>query len=376
MMVRIRPGQRRYVSLNSHHPWHAELLQLGRALAKVGKPRILFATESRPKPLARRVDPTWDGVKDLLGSPGKTAITAALLASHTPIEVERRTGVTAKQIHVTIRRLFDSQVLEGSFKQFSMNEQAVFFRPLQRFLKKLLSIVPLAIASSANNVSRWEVPTIFGTRVRTMIIALLAQNGPSEYADLVRSLGIARASAFCDLGLLERMGVVCSKIAKDTGKRCFILDERFVAYAAIRKVGTLVAERSQAPIWRLDSEMLPTDPIGYSGGSKRPWLFKRNWKTKALLLVHAAGALTYEDLAVAIGTTHVGARRAADYLVRDGLIMRRKRKQYFRLTPNLKSPYARALNRLIQQLLRSSYPELVGIVRALPSTTRPKSLYG
>lgn len=377
MVIGKRPGFRRHVSLNAGHPWYKEFLSLGKALAEIGKPRILLAGHRRPPRLKTPIKPTWENTKNLLGSPGRTAVMVALLSSGSSTDMERRTGVTSKQVQSVLSRLVEQRVVDVVGDQMRLRPRWRLFDPLTKILRRLASIAPVNTESRQRNRKDWDVPIVFGTRVRTKIISLLALNGASDYGELVRALNITRATAFCDLGLLERMGIVRSWICRSSGQRCFALDSEFVASRELLRLGRKIALGNSARPWRAASDLQPAEPLGYNGGAKRPWLFKRNWKTKVLLLVHAARQLTYGDLAIAIGTTYEGAARATQYLIDDGLLLPKKLGRIAAVVPNLRGhPCGRELQALIRVLLRKKYPEIAGISRALPGVTAPKSLYG
>jgi hypothetical protein len=377
MLIGKRPGFRRYVSLNAAHPWYKEFLSLGKALAVIGKPRVLLAGRRRPPRLKTPIKPTWENTKNLLGSPGRTAVIVALLSRGSSTDMERRTGVTSKQVQSVLSRLVEQSIVDVAGDQIRLRARWKLFDPLNKFLQRLAGIAPVTTASPHGDRKAWDVPIVFGTRVRTKIISLLALNGPSDYGELVRALNITRASAFCDLGLLERLGIVRSWISRSSGRRCFALDSRFVAFRELLRLGQKIALGNSARVWRGASDLKPAEPLGYNGGAKRPWLFKRNWKTKVLLLVHASRQLTYGDLAIAIGTTYQAIVRATRYLLDDGLLLPKRIGRIAAVVPNIRGhPCGDELQSLVQALLRKQYPELAGLARALPGATVPKSLYG
>jgi hypothetical protein len=377
ILMAKQPGFRQYVSLNTGHPWYRDFLSLGKALAAVGKPRILIAGRRRPPRLKTTIKPTWENTKNLLGSPGRTAVTVALLTPGNSADMERRTGVTSKQVQSVLHRLIEQRIVDVVGDVVRLRPRWKLFDPLHKILQRVARIAPVRPTSHQRDPEDWDVPIVFGTRVRTKIISLLALNGPSDYGELVRALNITRASAYCDLGLLERMGIVRSWTCRASGRRCFGLDSRFVASRELLQLGQRIAIGNSAREWRAASDLQPAEPLGYNGGAKRPWLFKRNWKTKILLLVHASGQLTYGELAIAIGSTHEAAARAAQYLLDDGLLLQKKFGRFIAVAPNLRGhPCGRELQALVQVLLRKKYPEIAGISRALPGVTAPKSLYG
>jgi|HubBroStandDraft_6_1064221.scaffolds.fasta_scaffold429148_2 hypothetical protein len=123
---------------------------------------------------------------------------------------------------------------------------------------------------------------------------------------------------------------------RSSGQRCFALDSEFVASRELLRLGRKIALGNSARPWRATSDLQPAEPLGYNGGAKRPWLFKRNWKTKVLLLVHAARQVTYGELAIAIGTTYEGAARATQYLIDDGLLLPKKLGRIAAVVSNLR----------------------------------------
>jgi hypothetical protein len=221
------------------------------------------------------------------------------------------------------------------------------------------------------------VPVVIGSEIRTKLIALLAANGPSRYKDLCPALRTPPSYVYAAALRLIGLGVVRTMRDADGDQKLsfYALDPTYPAHDEIQALGCAIAERNGAPSWCESGTFVPR-PYPTRKRHAKGWLFKRNRKTTLLLLMHAAGAADYNSIATALAITHKEASFISAHLVRDGLLRMTRKGRYVTIRPNADNPYHRELSALVQKLLRAKYPEVVGLARALPFASKPKSLNG
>ena len=292
----------------------------------------------------------------------------------------RSLGVDPRHVSETLQRLKATGMVVEIGGRVSFNDRDAISQPLCGLLQRIRDISPFARrtrnVAKKSDVTIWECPVVFGTQSRTKLIALLSRNGPSEYRELVKATSLSKATIYCDIALLERIGVVRSYVGSAGKRRYFALDTTYPAYREIRNVGRSIAAANHAPRWHATISLAPAQPAGYAAGARKPWLFKRNRKSQTLLLVHAAGSLTHGQLATALGIRYQMAQKAVRHLLDDGLLELRRNGGRVWIVPAVDDPFRRDIAALMSRLLNLKHREIKGLARSLSSLTKPKSLYG
>jgi predicted transcriptional regulator len=296
-----------------------------------------------------------------------------MLKHHRGEEIIRSAGIDRKHFDSIVERLLADGLVKGSKDTYQYSNTKLC-RALCRLLRKIESLAQASIPKTKARFHR--VPSIFGTRTRTKLVSLLALNGPSSYSHLIKATGLTKATVYCDLGLLQRIGIV--RLLGQDGKRgrWFSLDPSYPAFKEIAELGRKIGVLSGAPTWNMQIDGGIERSINYAAGARKPWLFKRNRKSQALLLAHAAGSVTHGQLATALGIRYQMAQKVVRHLLNDGLLEFRRSGGRVRVVPAVDDPFRRDIAALMSRLLNLKHPEIKGLARSLSSLTKPKTLYG